>query len=277
MLRRISAIMISVMILFSFSLTSKAEYDQEILFNNIPWGSTYQEVTTALAKQYNISFTAPEYEYYKPVKIFNPPKELPFSLATGFTVYSKHAVKIADLPAYIVLHFVFPNDGQNVLNEDINGAFFNEASYRFWSNKKATDASYFPEVQSAPYRNAFDNAKELAIKLETIYGESDSTKIDTAKRGGANLYRANGLHNSMVYLGTGDVLVGAGSSSIYMTYFPGDQDLGIDLEKSGAILQEQVEEEKKLQTEKLLQEQEEKKQEQNAHEQEIADGNKSGL
>ena len=53
MLRRISAIMISVMILFSFSLTSKAEYDQEILFNNIPWGSTYQEVTTALAKQYD--------------------------------------------------------------------------------------------------------------------------------------------------------------------------------------------------------------------------------
>ena len=276
--KRIAAFFISVIMMFSFTVTANAEYNQEILFNGIPWGSTYQEVTTALAEQYNVSFTAPEYEYYQPVRIFNPPKEYPFSFATGFTVHSNHAVTIADLPAYIVLHFVFPNDGMNVLNEDINGAIFNEASYRFWSNKKAEDASLFPEVQRLSYRDAFDKAKELAIKLETIYGESDNDKsISSAKRSGASLYKVNGLNDSMINFGTGDIIVGAGSSSISLTYSSGDQDLGANLEASKKILQEQALDYKIKQAEQQLQEQEEKKQEQDAHEQEIANGNKNGL
>lgn len=278
MLNKITALLISVIMLFSLVIAANAEYNQEILFNDIPWGSTYQEVTTALSEQYNVSFSAPEYEYYQPVKIFNPPKEYPFSLSTGFTVRSNHAVTIADLPAYIVLHFVFPNDGKNVLNEDINGAIFNEASYRFWSNKKAEDASLFPEVQRLSYRDAFDKAKELAIKLETIYGESDVDKsISSAKHSGAILYTVNGLNNSMINFGSGDIIVGAGSSSINLTYSSGDQDLGADLETSEKILQELAVQFKKTQAEQQLQELEEKKQEQDAHEQEIANGNKNGL
>ena len=276
--KRIAVLFISVIMIFSLAISANAEYDHEILFNDIPWGSTYQEVTTALAEQYNVSFTSPEYENYQPVKIFNPPKEYPFSMATGFTVRSNHAVTIADLPAYIVLHFVFPNDGKNVLNEDINGAIFNEASYRFWTNKKAEDASLFPEVQRLSYRDAFDKAKELAIKLQTIYGESDIDKsVSSAKHSGANLYKANGLNNSIINFGTGDIIVGAGSSSISLTYSSGDQNLGADLETSEKILQELAVQYKKGQVEQQLQELEEKKQEQDAHEQEIANGNKNGL
>ncbi len=270
MVRKISAIMLSVIMLFSCSLIADAEYNQEILFNDIPWGSTYQEVTTALAKQYNVSFTAPEYTYYKPDKSANAPADLPFSLATSFDVYSKHAVKIADLPAYIVLHFVFPNDGKNVLNEDINGAIFTEARYRFWTNKEAIDAATYPEVQKPSYDDAYQNAKDLAIKLETIYGKSDAIKNSGVSLGGSDMYKAIGTHNSSVRLRTGGLIVGAGTSSIYMTYSPGDQSLGVNLSKSESLLLQQIQQEKKQRSDA-------KQREQEAHEQEVANGNKSGL
>ena len=279
MVRRISAILISIIMVLSSVLTGNAEYDQEILFNGIPWGSTYQEVTTALTEQYNVSFTEPEYEYYKPVRLFNPPKEWPFSLATGFTVYSKQTVRIADLPAYIVLHFVFPNDGENVLNEDINCACFNEASYRFWSNKEAPDASFFPEIQSQTYGEAYENAKDLAIILKSIYGESEETSANSlsAKRAGIVLYKTMGLDNSTVTLGTGDI-VGRSASSIYTIYFAGDQNPGMDQSKSISILRDLVQQERLKQVEKSKQELEEKKREQEVHNNEVvANTNKNGL
>ena len=269
MYRRISALLICLIMVFSCSWAANAEYNQEILFNDIPWGSTYQDVTATLSKQYNISFSAPDYSYYKPDKSINAPADLPFSLATSFDVYSKHAVKIADLPAYIVLHFVFPNDGNNVLNEDINSAIFTRASYQFWTNKEASEAVTFPEVIKASYDDAYRNAKDLTIKLETIYGKSEPIK-QSSFPGDDEFYKAIGTSNSSVCLKTGYYIVGAGLSSIYMTYSPGDQDLGVSTSKSESILLKKINEEKKLRSEAQQREKE-------AHEQEVANGNKNGL
>ena len=270
MYRRISALLICLIMVFSCSWAANAEYNQEILFNDIPWGSTYQDVTAALSKQYNVSFTAPEYSYYKPDKSVYAPADLPFSLATSFDVYSKHAVKIADLPAYIVLHFVFPNDGKNVLNEDINGAIFTKAEYRFWTNKEAIDAATYPEVQKTSYDVAYQNALDLVIKLETIYGKSEAIKSSGITLGGSDMYKAVGTHNSSVCLRAGGIIVGSGRSSIYMTYLPGDQGLGVNLGQSENLLLQQIQQEKKQRSEAQQREKE-------AHEQEVANGNKNGL
>lgn len=268
-MRKLISVLMVLAIVISFGTVSAfSQYDDEILFNDLPWGSSYKDVISALANLYKVSFTSPDYEYLNTKKLVVP-DDLPFSLATGFTVRSKNTAKIADIPAYIILHFVFSNDGKTVLNNDINSALLTGADYRFWTNKLETDASFFPEVTRQSFEDASSSAKDLAIKLATIYGRTDKIETDSTH---IEFYKSVGINQTSVFLSTHSYLFNDEThyGQIELTYSSGEHEVSTIKEKNSIILRHLI-------TEENLRRSAEESQRQKEHEIEVANGNKNGL
>ena len=175
-IKAVLTIMLTSMLCLSCSALANAsgfgdQNTPDILFNGIPWQSSYSEVIASLTNLYGVSFSEPKMEYFEPKDKINN-LHLPFSLATGFSVHSTQTALIADYPAYIYLRFVFPNNGGRVLNDNIEQANFVEAKYYLWRNSTKSNlfSEEYPDITNNDFNDASKKCETLKIKLKSIYG-----------------------------------------------------------------------------------------------------------
>lgn len=166
---------------------------EEILFNDIPWGTSYLETIHILKEKYQIDFTEPLTELkvnkqLSDVRIANSTqhtRELPFSIITAFEVVSTSTVTIAGHDAYIDLIFGFNNDGRNVINSSFDDGVLMKASYCFYEQYwpyevswSVSDRHYLIKDICLNYNQYQSIKEELAVSLKSVYGIDFLEELD---------------------------------------------------------------------------------------------------
>ncbi len=202
-----------------------AEYNKEILFNGIPWGTKYSEVIKMLKEKFGddlefsekrSSISEDEYKHRKNYSVFN----YDGNWTTKFSVRSDETVSVANNNAYIILTFVYPNNGKTLLTDDINNAIFVGARYDF----QVYSSSY------TFYVSPDTIIDDLQIMLGNVYGEFD--KIDHDEKT-ASRYSKGG------YYDVKDYIYGKNGTKLlfdaweYMSYILGD---GIRIKYAGVTI-----------------------------------------
>lgn len=180
--RVIAFILIFTFTLPLFSVPAYAKYDEEILFNDIPWGTSYEETISLLKEKYDITFGEPKFHEewvdIRDKEVLNAwnnrPKEDQFSINYGFSIRSNETVNVAGYKAVINLVFAFFNDGKHVLNTRIEDSGLTGAYYYFYSK----DVDKFP-TEIADYSNDEIAKIEdgLIVKLKSLYGELETASL----------------------------------------------------------------------------------------------------
>ena len=157
--------------------TDPAEEKEEILFNGIPWGSTYKETISALKTQYSVDFVGAQDLVIEEYSAAGFP-------GTGFYVISTSMVKIAEEDAYILLRFAFPNDGK-VVALDFDNAVFEEAQYLIDIHPGVFQDRYdFVKDKSSGYYNSYNLSWKSFFKQYSIqytYRDGEFLQLDDHK------------------------------------------------------------------------------------------------
>lgn len=164
-------VLVMVLVLPMFSVPAYAEYDEEIMFRNIPWGSNYYEVMEALEdvgiKEWgaekpltrlnieaskNAMWISHESESVEPEKlgfcICVDGKKMPVFTVAGF--------EVSEITLYFA--YTFAEDGTLLLDREHTALY--AASYAFRKNTSQVSSS-------------------LLLKLRALYGKQDAHKSDT--------------------------------------------------------------------------------------------------
>ena len=241
-----------------------AEYDRDILFNEIPWETTYRETIETLSNKYNVEFTEPTFDTTGITTIlYNAEKygEIPFSTCTQFTVYSLSTINIAELPAVMTLIFYFDNDGNDIKNtkEDVDSAVLGYAKYTFLTSEE--------EEQFKAVNGIVDDgterkmAEELKLKLEVLYGEFDERKIHNKSSEWVKNYTVFGIDKNT------ELVFAISPRNISVEY---DDLIKATYQESKKLLMDNIQEWAEQKKDTIKQEKAQK-------EEEIRNGDKSGL
>lgn len=187
MKKTICLILVFCCVFFCGITSAYAEEEEEILFNGIPWGSTYKETISILKQKYNVDFAGQD-DLVKQGYLLSDFDTLYLRLMynytndrIGFSVISKSPVQIAEEDAYIFLDFAFPNNGTDVLYDDYENAAFIHGYYLFCI--EPADESYTTVARTFLRRYSvfetdlsYFEKKELYDKLHTLienkYGDA---------------------------------------------------------------------------------------------------------
>lgn len=215
-------------VIFSFcTSTAHADYDGDILFNDIPWGTTYKDVLETLTEKYDVEFGEPKMNWWNNVKadevlskagIFFD-EEIPFSTYYGFSVSSLQTAMVAGFPAIITLNFLYDNNGNQVKNdtEDIEDAILSNATYTFYkAHISPNDEKQFELVNNLEQEEIDRLWNDIPVKLESLYGK----------------FTTNGVFETYIYGRDKDTsLVINLNMGVTVTYFNEANDLLINKDK----------------------------------------------
>ena len=185
--------------------TNTSGEGKDILFNNILWGTPYEDAIRQIRDLYHVDFSEPNSDQLSYPYGDDSLDELvdnklnmcrikgyrdePFGIntLTHFSVISLSPVTVAGYEAYIILDFVFPNDGKEVKNNDISSSVLDAAEYVFSVKASGNSGSkywgetfiekYLVEVSEVSSTKCKEIKEELAIHLQEKYGNSDYASI----------------------------------------------------------------------------------------------------
>ena len=185
-----------------------SSFQDVILFNKIPWGTSYEEAIRIVKDTYDVDFPEPDMDQlefptrtkdHKPVRTNDQELEeliqdslasckqkgyrndpFPIEPLTHFSIISSSTVSIAGFDAYILLDFAFANDGKKVQNTDIDSATLDAAEYIFCAENPNNKygCNRFIQKSLSEVAEVLPNEREriiseLTILLQSIYGDSE--------------------------------------------------------------------------------------------------------
>lgn len=162
----ISLLLVLCYFVSSFSLGAYARYDKEILFRDIPWGSTYEEVRDAFKDYYKLAWEKKDKKRYDLTKFLNKDQEylqwvigdneFPSVLYVEAEPTASSEFMVAGRKvSHIELVFAYTKDENGELPQDLKHTALYIARYHF---KGKSESGKFDDL---------DN------KLSSIYGETE--------------------------------------------------------------------------------------------------------